>query len=121
MTTMQTKISQIEIGAPIAVPLGGGFNTFGNTVISWVPSISEKLIEITVTMGGAVIQKQKLTPNSNTMAYNGVSGPNKSQGRLSAEFDASGRSGHIYGELTWTSQQSESQYSGMIGTWSSES
>lgn len=95
-----------------------GEAVFGNTVISWTPIGTGSVIQVTVTMGGARIQQQTLTPLANQMAYDAASSTDWTKGQINVSFGPYGTSGQLYGVLTWQYQGGPGKYSGAIGTWS---
>ena len=106
--------------ATVVTP-GGGSRTFGNTVISWSPSATEMAVTITVTMGGGIIAKKKMTPEDNQMVYNGVSGQDWSKGIINASFGPTGMTGQINGDLKWYQGGTNGNYTGFIGDWGEDS
>ena len=102
----------------VTVAAGGGSRTFGNTVISWVPSSTEPAVEVTVTMGGVIISKKTLTPNDNQMTYSAKSGNDWSRGIIVAVFGPTGKTGQLQGDLQWEQGGFPGNYNGFIGEWS---
>lgn len=111
-------ISNFDFGPPKKVAAVGGSRTFAQTVIAWVPSDTQPAVKVSVSMGGAVIKEQTLTPNSNQTTYYGVSGDDTSKGKINASFGPEGKSGSLYGDLSWAYQGDPGRYVGFIGSWS---
>lgn len=112
------KLNVSALPEAVSVAAGGGSRTFGNTVISWVPSTTEPAVDVTVTMGGVPISFKTLTPNDNQMIYNGVSGKDWSRGMITASFGPTGKTGQLQGDLQWEQAGFPGNYTGFIGSWS---
>ena len=111
------RLADVAVPEAVTVSAGGGSRTFGNTVISWLPSTTAASVKVTVTMGGATIAENTLTPDSNQMVYSGTSGKDWSRGVINATFGPTGSSGQLQGDLEWEQGGFPGNYSGFIGSW----
>ena len=94
-------LKSVKFATAVSVAPGGGSHTFGNTVIAWVPASTAYALTVTVTMGGMMIAQQTLTPDSNQMPFNAVSGKDSSQGALNASFGPTGMTGQLFGSVNY--------------------
>jgi hypothetical protein len=104
---------------PLQQPASGQqVRVFDNIVIGWAPAPSGVAVDVTVTMGTALIEELHFTPDTLRKNLNYSNPPQMARGVFTVEFNASGNGGKIYCEnLEWKTVGSGGAVTGLVGIW----
>ena len=95
-----------------------GRREYGNILICWKASTSEVSVNVTVTIGTALIGAMHFTPDTLQQSLDYSNPPQSATGTFIIEFNATGRGGKLYVEdLKWVTKSNEGNVTGLIGLW----
>lgn len=101
----------------LAATTTSGSRTFSDGVtVTWTPSSTTNSVEVSISIGGSPVWDETFVGNSD-QAVNVSGDKYKVSGTLTVQFNGSGSSGKLSGQLAWTVADSSHTYEGLIGTW----
>lgn len=96
-----------------------GRREYGNILIVWKSSGSAVALDVTITMGTALIGSMHFTPDTLKQSLKYSNPPQSATGVFVVEFNATGTGGKLYVEnLKWASTGSEGNVTSLVGIWS---
>ena len=96
-----------------------GKREYGNILIVWEPSTVDVSVNVTITMGTALIGAMHFTPDTLKQSLNYSNSPQAATGIFIIEFNATGKGGKLYVEnLKWETKSNKGDVTSLIGIWS---
>ncbi len=113
------KVFSAEVIGTEVKTISEGKREYGNILIVWEPSTIDTSVNVTITMGTALIGAMRFTPDTLKQSLNYSNPPQAVTGIFIIEFNATGKGGKLYVEnLTWKTKSNKGDVTSLIGIWS---